>query len=56
MKITVLTENTCKSGNFSCEHGLSLYIEAGDKKILFDMGQTELFAEIIGKNKSFAVF
>ena len=49
MKITVLTENTCKSGNFSCEHGLSLYIEAGDKKILFDMGQTELFTENASK-------
>lgn len=45
MRITVLTENTCKSGEFNCEHGLSLYIEACGKKILFDMGQTELFAE-----------
>ena len=45
MKITVLTENTCKLGGFNCEHGLSLYIEAGRKKILFDMGQTEIFAE-----------
>lgn len=44
MKITVLTENTCKSGDFECEHGLSLFIEANGKKILFDMGQTTLFA------------
>lgn len=45
MKITVLTENTCKKENLGCEHGLSLYIEAGGKKMLFDMGQSELFAE-----------
>lgn len=45
MKITVLAENTCKTGDFNCEHGLSLYIEACGNKILFDMGQTELFAE-----------
>ncbi len=45
MKITVLAENTCKSGKLNCEHGLSLYMEACGKKILFDMGQTELFSE-----------
>ena len=44
MKITVLTENTSRSG-LPCEHGLSLYIEANDIKLLFDMGQSSLFAE-----------
>ncbi len=43
MKITVLTENTAKNENFKCEHGLSLYIETNDKKILFDAGQSDIF-------------
>ena len=61
MRITVLTENTCASGKYGCEHGLSLYIETDNKNILFDMGQTELFsenAEKIGinlENTDFAV-
>ena len=45
MKIAVLTENTSCSSAFSCEHGLSLYLETGGKKILFDTGQSSLFAE-----------
>ncbi|MBQ4425129.1 MAG: MBL fold metallo-hydrolase [Lachnospiraceae bacterium] len=46
MKITVLTENTsCDPAAFGCEHGLSLYIETGGHRILFDAGQSALFAE-----------
>lgn len=45
MRIVILAENTACTENFSCEHGLSLYIEAGNNKILFDAGQTDLFAE-----------
>ena len=44
MRITVLVENTSTSEHLSCEHGLSLYIETGDKKILFDTGASDLFA------------
>lgn len=44
MKITALTENTAVSPVIGAEHGLSLYIETNNNKILFDMGQTELFA------------
>ena len=44
MKITVLMENTTADPDLHCEHGLSLYIETGDHKILFDMGQTTAFA------------
>lgn len=44
MKITVLVENTSECPNIQCEHGLSLYIETENHKILFDMGQTELFS------------
>lgn len=45
MKITVLVENTAGNKGLKTEHGLSLYIEALGKKILFDMGQTSLFNE-----------
>ena len=44
MKITSLIENTSLTG-LPVEHGLSLYIESEDKRILFDMGQSALFAE-----------
>ena len=43
MIIKVLTENTTKKENIIPEHGLSLYIETQKHKILFDMGQTDLF-------------
>ena len=44
MKIHVLIENTTDS-DLQCEHGLSLYIEYQDKKILLDAGSTDVFAE-----------
>lgn len=43
MKITVLCENTAVSPGFEAEHGLSLFIETVNHKILFDMGQTDIF-------------
>lgn len=43
MKITALVENTVLNNCFEAEHGLSLYIETKNHKILFDMGQTNLF-------------
>lgn len=45
MRITALIENTVSDNRFDAEHGLSLYIETETRKILFDMGQTDLFAE-----------
>jgi 7,8-dihydropterin-6-yl-methyl-4-(beta-D-ribofuranosyl)aminobenzene 5'-phosphate synthase len=45
MKITALLENTTQRKDLHTEHGLSLYIETGDHSILFDMGQTDLFAK-----------
>lgn len=45
MKLTVLSENTARHEGVRPEHGLSLYIEACGKRILFDMGQGSLFAE-----------
>ena len=50
IKITVLVEDT-KNENLPSAHGLSLYIETPENKILFDMGPNELFwenAEFLG--------
>lgn len=44
MKITCLIENTSVRDDITAEHGLSLYVETDSVKLLFDMGQTELFA------------
>ena len=43
MRITALIENTSARG-FPTEHGLSLFVETAERKFLFDMGQTDLFA------------
>ncbi|MGM9662573.1 MAG: MBL fold metallo-hydrolase [Oscillospiraceae bacterium] len=45
MKITVLMENRSQREDMLCAHGLSLYIEAGGRKLLFDMGPDGSFAE-----------
>ncbi|MCR4891404.1 MAG: MBL fold metallo-hydrolase [Lachnospiraceae bacterium] len=45
MKITVLMENTTKAPSLCCEHGLSLYIETGRHRILFDSGQSGAIIE-----------
>lgn len=45
MKITALLENTTEREDMEIEHGLSLYIETESHKILFDMGQSDLFAK-----------
>jgi 7,8-dihydropterin-6-yl-methyl-4-(beta-D-ribofuranosyl)aminobenzene 5'-phosphate synthase len=45
MKIVTLIENLVNSGGLVAEHGLSLYIETGNRKILFDTGQTGLFLQ-----------
>ena len=44
MIITSLLENTSARSGIAAEHGLSLYIETKAHRILFDMGQTYLFA------------
>ncbi|QVK18211.1 MBL fold metallo-hydrolase [Mycoplasmatota bacterium] len=45
MIIKTLVENTSKSEEFNCEHGLSLYIETKKHKLLFDLGVSDLFIE-----------
>jgi len=43
MKVICLVENTSSDPRLEAEHGLSLYLEVFEKKILFDMGQSDLF-------------
>ncbi len=53
MLVKTLVENTSISKDFGSEHGLSLYIETKNHKILFDVGASELFlqnAEKLGVN------
>ena len=44
MKLWILAENTACAEGMLPEHGLSLYMETGSRRILFDMGQTDAFA------------
>jgi 7,8-dihydropterin-6-yl-methyl-4-(beta-D-ribofuranosyl)aminobenzene 5'-phosphate synthase len=44
MLIRVLAENTTSDEEYSCEHGLSLYVETLKHKLLFDTGASGLFA------------
>lgn len=45
MKIITLIENLTYKQGLVAEHGLSLYIESPDKKVLFDTGQSGLFLQ-----------
>ncbi len=45
MIIKTLIENTSLSENYASEHGLSLYIETKNHKLLFDTGASSLFLE-----------
>ncbi len=45
MTITTLLENKSLGEAFGCTHGLSLYVETKQHKILFDMGPNALFLE-----------
>jgi 7,8-dihydropterin-6-yl-methyl-4-(beta-D-ribofuranosyl)aminobenzene 5'-phosphate synthase len=43
LKVTVLSENTTSRPGILAEHGLSLLIQSGDTRVLFDTGASELF-------------
>ncbi len=45
MKIITLVENTTSNENLTPKHGLCLYIEANNKKILFDTGPDQTLIE-----------
>lgn len=50
--VTALIENTA-TGNLLSEHGLSLWLEFGDKRILLDAGQSDMIfqnAKLLGIN------
>lgn len=44
IRITVLVENAAARPDLGTEHGLSYWIECGNSRILFDTGQSDLFA------------
>ncbi|MFP4177584.1 MAG: MBL fold metallo-hydrolase [Acholeplasmataceae bacterium] len=44
MKITCLVADETLKDRFEAEHGLSFYIETSRHRILFDVGQTDLFS------------
>jgi len=45
MQIHTLIENTTARPDLTAEHGLSLYIETGSHRILFDTGKSAAFAD-----------
>ena len=54
-KITTLAENSVYGKGLQGEHGLSLLVEAGEHKMLFDTGASDLFlrnARLLGLDLS----
>ena len=49
MKVVTLMENTACRDDLCAEHGLSLYLETENHKILFDAGQSASFADNAAK-------
>ena len=49
MKVIFLSENKTEIGNCQAEWGLSVYIEADGKKILFDTGASDMFYDTAKK-------
>ncbi len=43
MRIVTLLENTASREDLTAEHGLSLYVETGERRLLFDAGQSDAF-------------
>ena len=43
VKIAVLNDNRCDSDKFENEHGISLFIDGFNKRVLFDSAQTDIF-------------
>jgi 7,8-dihydropterin-6-yl-methyl-4-(beta-D-ribofuranosyl)aminobenzene 5'-phosphate synthase len=45
MKVQILVENRASQPECLAEHGLSVFIESGERKILFDLGATEIYLQ-----------
>ena len=45
MRITTLLENTTELPALACQHGLSQYVEANGRRLLFDAGPSEASSE-----------
>lgn len=45
MKVQILSENRANRPECLAEHGLSVYIEAGDKKVIFDLGASDIYIQ-----------
>ncbi len=44
MKLNILTENSAKrDSHLLAEHGLSIYIECDNLKLIFDTGDTDIY-------------
>ena len=43
LKITILNENLVRRRSLLAEHGLSLWVEDGSEKVLFDTGHTDVY-------------
>jgi 7,8-dihydropterin-6-yl-methyl-4-(beta-D-ribofuranosyl)aminobenzene 5'-phosphate synthase len=43
VRVTVLVDNRTASGNLAHEHGLSLWVEAGQSRVLIDTGESGAF-------------
>ena len=49
VKVTIVVDNSAPAG-LAAEHGLSLWLELGEKRIVFDTGQGELEIQLRAKN------
>ncbi|MFW6223983.1 MAG: MBL fold metallo-hydrolase [Spirochaetota bacterium] len=45
MHFTILVENERSTGDLRAEHGISMWLETGEAKVLFDTGASSAFAE-----------
>lgn len=43
LQIQILCDNTVRRARLLAEHGLSLWVERGDDRLLFDLGQTDVW-------------
>lgn len=49
MKVTILTENTANARGLLAEHGLSVLVEANERRLLFDVGQSGVYRHNAGR-------